>query len=74
MITAASQNAAAWNDWFAPFFQFVQDNNDVVRAMTYAHESGDLSGDVLKQWKAETKQAFWLRANPSLFGTLGFME
>ena len=34
MLEAASQ-ASSWNEWFAPFFKFVNDNNDVVRAVTY---------------------------------------
>ncbi len=78
MITAAPPSSNAdWNDWFAPFFHFVNDNNDVVRAVTYIHEGEgrlDLHDEFLKQWKEETKQAFWLRAGPSLFNTLGFVE
>ena len=34
MLEAASQGAG-WDEWFAPFFKFVNDNNDVVRAVTY---------------------------------------
>ena len=74
MVTVVSPTSAVWEDGFSPFFQFVQDNNDIVRAMIYINESSDLNGDVLKKWKEETKQGFWLRANPSLFGTLGFTE
>jgi hypothetical protein len=78
MVTAApSTPDADWNTWFAPFFQFVTDNNDVVRAVTYMNGEDsriDLNDEVLKKWKDETKQSFWLRASPSLFGTLGFAE
>jgi hypothetical protein len=76
MLTAASPNTVTdWNDWFAPFFQFVNENNDVLRAMTYINKINFQSNDeILKRWKAETKQTFWLRASPKLFGELGFVE
>lgn len=74
MVTAApSASDTDWNTWFAPFFEFVKDNNDVVRAVTYANTDNsriDLNDDVLKKWKVETKQSFWLRASPSLFDML----
>jgi hypothetical protein len=75
MLTASSQGAA-WDEWFVPFFKFVADNNDVVRAVTYINEGdGRLSNaDTIKNWKDETKESFWLRANPSLFETLGFAK
>jgi oligosaccharide reducing-end xylanase len=75
MLSAASQGAG-WDEWFAPFFQFVTDNNDVVRAVIYvnAGESYLLDADIIKNWKTETKGSFWLRANPDLFGDLGFVE
>lgn len=71
MLEAASKGGN-WDVWFAPFFKFVADNNDVVRAVTYinAGESQLLDDDMIKSWKAETKQSFWLRANPDLFGDL----
>lgn len=65
-----------WDEWFALFFKFVKDNNDVVRAVTYVNE-GDgrlLNENTIKLWKDETKQSFWLRANPELFGDLDFVE
>ncbi len=78
MLTAAPSTAEGdWNIWFAPFFQFTNDNNDVVRAVTYLNEGSSLlhsKDEILKKWKDETKQGFWLRAGPSLFGTLGFVE
>ncbi len=72
MLEAAAQGA----EWFVPFFKFVNDNNDVVRAVTYinAGESQLTNADIIKSWKAETKQSFWLRANPDLFGDLGFAK
>jgi oligosaccharide reducing-end xylanase len=73
MVTAGSQGAG-WEEWFVPFIQFVNDNNDVVRAVTYINtgESRLSNADVIKNWKTETKKSFWLRANPDLFGDLGF--
>jgi len=76
MITTQS-NSEGWSEWFVPFFQFVGDNNDVVRAVIYTNGEKsriDMNVDVLKQWKDETKGSFWLRANPSLFETLGFAK
>ena len=72
MVTAES-NATNWNEWFASFFQFVNDNNDVVRAVMYINDI-PLNDELLKRWKDETKQSFWLRANPKLFGELGFTK
>ena len=71
MVTAASQGAG-WDEWFAPFFKFVMDNNDVVRAVTYvnARESQLSNDEIIKNWKTETKQSFWLRGGPDLFETL----
>ena len=76
VIAAPSNSDVDWNEWFAPFFLFVNDNNDVVRAVTYINAGeGRLSNDdIIKSWKTETKQPFWLRANPDLFSDLGFIE
>ena len=78
IVTETSSDAGAdWNGWFAPFFQFVIENNDVVRAATYINEGGsrlDSNTDILKRWKEEIKGSFWLRASPMLFGELGFIE
>ena len=78
IVTETSSDANAdWNGWFAPFFQFVIENNDVVRAATYINEGGsrlDSNTDILKRWKEETRGSFWLRASPKLFGELGFIE
>jgi hypothetical protein len=72
MLTAKSPSAG-WNEWFAPFFQFVTDNNDAVRAVTYINDI-QLNDEILKRWKDETKQSFWLRASPKLFNELGFVD
>jgi oligosaccharide reducing-end xylanase len=78
MVTAIpSKPNADWNEWFAPFFQFVNENSDVVRAVTYINNANsriDLNADILKRWKDETRQTFWLRASPKLFNELGYTE
>ncbi|HET9906924.1 MAG TPA: glycosyl hydrolase, partial [Anaerolineales bacterium] len=73
MIAAPSSPIGGWNEWFAPFFLFVNENNDVVRSIAYLN-TDVLPADTLKLWKEETKQTFWLRASPSLFDTLGYTE
>ena len=72
MLEATS--LGGWNEWYAPFFKFVMDNNDVVRAVIYinADKSQLTDTDIIKSWKTETKQPFWLHAKPNLFGNLGF--
>jgi hypothetical protein len=55
----------------------VNDNNDVVRAVTGLNAGDsrlDLNADILKRWKEETKQSFWLRASPKLFGESGYKK
>ena len=69
MITASSQGEN-WDAWFKPFFKFITNNNDIVRAATYINNV-QWTDETLKQWKAETKQSFWLRGGPSLFAALG---
>ncbi|MFN8381541.1 MAG: glycosyl hydrolase family 8 [Anaerolineales bacterium] len=76
MVSAASQGAS-WDEWFAPFFKFVVDNNDVIRAAIYINADGSriqLKDDILKKWKSATKQSFWLRGGPDLFDDLGFAK
>jgi oligosaccharide reducing-end xylanase len=73
--SAPGSSNGNWNESFAPFFNFVNDNNDVVRAVTYidiAESDLPRNEEILRQWKVETKGSFWLRGGPSLFGTLGF--
>jgi hypothetical protein len=48
-----------------------------VRAVTYANANESriqLNDEIIKRWKAETKQSFWLRGGPELFDTLGFAK
>jgi len=72
MLEATSKNSG-WDEWFVPFFKFVNDNNDVVRAVIYINAGeGRLSNkDIIKSWKDEIEQKFWLGGSLNLFGALG---
>lgn len=76
MIEATSLGAS-WDEWFAPFFKFVHDNNDLVRAATYVNAGNgsiQVNDDIIKHWKDETKQSFWLRGRLDLYDELGFAK
>lgn len=62
----------AWEKWYAPMVEFIHANNDLIRAVTYLNTNSRLlsNPEILKRWKAETSQSFWLRGGPSLFSTL----
>jgi hypothetical protein len=51
----------------------VKDNNDVIRAVTHINDI-QMNDEVLKRWKNETRQSFWLRASPKLFSELGYVD
>lgn len=76
MTSRPEATSSAWPEWFASFLTFVQENNDVIRAITYLNE-GDrrlVNDDSIGLWKGETKQTFWLKASPQLFADLGFAK
>jgi oligosaccharide reducing-end xylanase len=76
MLEAAS-HGASWDEWFAPFFKFVHDNNDVIRAVTYINNGEShiqLKDEIIKRWKDETRQSFWLLGSPNLYDELGFAK
>jgi hypothetical protein len=76
MIVAKSPNTN-WDEWFTPFIKFVQENNDVVSSATYVNEGNSriqLNDEIIKRWKDEAKQSFWLRDGPELSHILGFVE
>lgn len=72
IIAAFAPESADWTGWFAPLFDFLHANNDVIRALLYSNADPAPfdDPDFLRNWKAETTQPFWLRANPGLFETL----
>jgi beta-mannanase len=68
-----SDTDKVWNEWFVPFFKFVNNHNDVIRAITYINEGANniqSNKEIIDRWKKETKQAFWLRGGPDLFDEL----
>ena len=76
VMVEATSHGAGWDGWFTPFFKFANDNNDVVRAVTYINDGEGrlLNGEIIKSWKAETKKSLWLRGGPGLFDSLGFSK
>ncbi|MFM7022611.1 MAG: T9SS type A sorting domain-containing protein [Flavobacteriales bacterium] len=76
----------SWDTWFAPLFQHIQDNKDVIKALAYINAnwngqwmwSGQGWGDtriensstIKAKWLAEISSSFWLTASPNLFATL----
>ena len=54
-------------------FKFVYANNDVIRALLYLNTEPILfdTPEFLSNWKAETREQFWLRGGPTLFSNLG---
>jgi hypothetical protein len=56
----------AWNMWFAPYFAFVNENIDVVRAVTYI----DADWDAQPMWAAPYTSGYWgdtrIQANGAL--------
>lgn len=77
-----------WNAWFAPYFSFIHQNSDVIRAVAYinvdwasqpmwAHDNwGDsrvqANANILDSWLAEMSQETWLHASPNLFALLSY--
>jgi hypothetical protein len=77
-----------WNIWFAPFFEFIHTNQDVIRAVAYInvdwdsqamwHDQGwgdsrvEANETVRELWLTEVQIDFWLKASPDLFEQLGY--
>jgi hypothetical protein len=78
--------SSSWQTWFAPFFDYIHTNADVIRAVAYinvdwdsqAMWSGQGWGDsrvqsnaeLMDAWRAEIESDFWLQAAPDLFSRL----
>lgn len=85
---AAETGETAWDDWFQGFFDFIHQNNDVVKAVAYINVNWDVQpmwqgqdwGDsrvqandsILAQWQLEIQADSWLHASPTLFQILGY--
>ena len=82
--------AFTWSYWFEPYFAFIRDNNDVIRAVAYINVDWDVQdmwrnqgwGDsriqanetISENWLAEIEDDFWLNASDDLFTLLNFEE
>jgi oligosaccharide reducing-end xylanase len=83
---AKEDGNVVWAAWFAPFFKFIHDNADMIRAVAYINTHWDsqsmwagqnwgdsrvqANADVLKNWKSELGSVDWLHASPALFNLL----
>ncbi|NUW67109.1 family 31 carbohydrate-binding protein [Vibrio coralliilyticus] len=44
-----------WNEWFKPFFQFMSDNKDILKAFTYINADWDSQW----RWAAPYNEGYW---------------
>ncbi|NLS12691.1 family 31 carbohydrate-binding protein [Vibrio sp. SM6] len=44
-----------WNEWFAPYFQFMTDNQDIVKGFTYINADWDSQW----RWAAPYNEGYW---------------
>jgi hypothetical protein len=55
-----------WNAWYAPLFQYMNDNNDVIRALAYINANWDAQS----RWGAPHAEGYWgdsrLQVNPEI--------
>lgn len=58
--------AAIWQAWYQPLFEFLHDNQDVVKALAYIN----VNWDAQDMWDAPWESGFWgdsrLQANPEV--------
>ena len=79
-----------WNDWFAPYFEYIHNNSDVIRVVAYINVDWDEQamwqnqgwGDtrvqvndvVLENWLDEIESDVWLHSSDELFSQLGYQS
>jgi hypothetical protein len=55
-----------WQEWFVPFFDYIDLNRDVIRAVAYINADWDSQS----MWRAPYRQGYWgdsrIQANPSI--------
>lgn len=77
-----------WDTWFRPYFDFIDENQDVIRAVAYINVNwnsqpmwtNDNWGDsriqanpeIMARWLGEVNKAAWLHASPDLFEMLNY--
>ncbi len=44
-----------WNEWYAPFFQYIHDNSDVIRALAYINANWDSQ----PMWSKPYRSGYW---------------
>ena len=64
--TVSKSGSQIWNEWFVPYFNFINDNEDVIKAITYINADWDSQG----LWDAPYEQGYWgdtrIQVNPTL--------
>ncbi|RMG85016.1 MAG: hypothetical protein D6712_10185 [Chloroflexi bacterium] len=86
--TASMPADEVWEAWYAPFFTFIHDNLDVIKAVAYINVNWDEqpmwrnqgwgdtrvqnSEELLALWETEMSDTIWLHASPELFELLGY--
>jgi transcriptional regulator CtsR len=55
-----------WNEWFTPFFKFIHDNSNAIRAVSYINANWNVQG----LWKAPYNDGYWgdtrVQMNPTV--------
>ncbi len=44
-----------WNEWYKPFFEYIEENEDVIRAVTYINANWDEQG----MWDSPYENGYW---------------
>ena len=55
-----------WNEWFVPFFTYIRDNDDVIKAVSYINADWDTQG----LWAPPYSQGFWGDTRVEANGTI----
>jgi Glycosyl hydrolase family 26 len=81
--------ATVWNEWFVPYFNFIHNNSDIIKAVCYINSDwwtqpmwnpfwGDsriqTNNYVKAQWLNEIQSSLWLNSSSTLFSTLGYTK
>ncbi len=81
---------SVWDEWFAPFFDFIHQNSDIIRAVAYINVDWDSqpmwnnqgwgnsriqdNDVIMERWLAEIKSDFWVQSSSDLFDVLHELE
>lgn len=53
--TVNKSGSQIWNEWYVPYFDFINNNDDVIKAITYINADWDSQG----LWDAPYEQGYW---------------